>query len=47
MAELKYKPVSDDHERFLKNAQKRVAFRKAYEDLEEEYSLSARCLRRV
>jgi DNA-binding XRE family transcriptional regulator len=39
MAELKYKPVSHDHERFLKNAQKREGFRKAYEDLEEEYIL--------
>jgi DNA-binding XRE family transcriptional regulator len=39
MAELKYKPVSHDHERFLKNAKKREGFRKAYEDLEEEYIL--------
>ena len=40
MAELKYKPVSHDHERFLKNAQKREGFRKAYDDLKEEYALS-------
>jgi len=39
MAELKYQPVSHDHETFLKNAQKREGFRKAYEDLEEEYIL--------
>ncbi|MDI6789317.1 MAG: helix-turn-helix transcriptional regulator [Thermodesulfobacteriota bacterium] len=39
MAELKYKPVSHDHEAFLKNAQKREGFRKAYKDLEEEYTL--------
>jgi DNA-binding XRE family transcriptional regulator len=39
MAELKYKPVFHDHERFLKNAQKREGFRKAYEALEEEYIL--------
>jgi DNA-binding XRE family transcriptional regulator len=39
MAELKYKPVSHDHEAFLKNAQKREGFRKAYADLEEEYTL--------
>jgi DNA-binding XRE family transcriptional regulator len=42
MAELKYQPVSHDHERFLKNAQKREGFRKAYEDLEEEYILLIR-----
>jgi len=39
MAELKYEPVYHDHEAFLKNAQKREEFRKAYEDLEEEYVL--------
>lgn len=39
MGELKYKPVSHDHETFLKNAGKREGFRKAYDDLEEEYTL--------
>jgi len=39
MAELNYQPVSHDHEAFLKNAQKREGFRKAYEGLKEEYSL--------
>jgi len=39
MAELKYEPVPHDHDAFLKNAQKREGFRKAYEDLKEEYSL--------
>ena len=39
MAELKYKPVSHDHKAFLKNAQKRKGFSKAYNDLEEEYAL--------
>lgn len=39
MAELGYEPVSHDHDAFLKNAQKREGFRKAYEDLEEEYIL--------
>ena len=39
MAELKYKPVSHDHEAFIKNAKKREGFRKVYEDLEEEYAL--------
>ena len=39
MAELKYEPVSHDHKAFLKNAQKREGFSKAYDDLEEEYTL--------
>jgi len=39
MAELKYEPVPHNHEAFLKNAQEREGFRKAYEDLKEEYSL--------
>jgi DNA-binding XRE family transcriptional regulator len=38
MAELKYRPVSHNHKTFLKNALKREGFRKAYEDLEEEYT---------
>ena len=40
MANLKYKPVSHDHEAFLKKASKRKGFRKAYEELEEEYRLT-------
>jgi DNA-binding XRE family transcriptional regulator len=39
MAELKYEPVSHDHKAFLKNAGKREGFRKAYNDLAEEYTL--------
>jgi DNA-binding XRE family transcriptional regulator len=39
MAELKYKPVPHDHEAFLTKALKRKGFRKAYEDLGEEYAL--------
>jgi DNA-binding XRE family transcriptional regulator len=39
MAELKYQPVSHDYETFLKHAQKREGFKKAYEDVEEEYIL--------
>jgi DNA-binding XRE family transcriptional regulator len=39
MVELKYKPVSHDHKAFLKNALKRKGFSKAYNDLEEEYTL--------
>lgn len=39
MTDLKYKPVSHDHEAFLKKVLKRKTFKKAYEDLEEEYIL--------
>ena len=39
MGELKYTPVFHDHEAFIKKARKREGFRKAYEDLEEEYTL--------
>lgn len=44
MADIKYKPVSHDHEMFLKKASKRKEFRKAYEDLEEEYRLTREML---
>lgn len=40
MADIKYKPVSHNHEAFLKKASKRNGFRKAYENLEEEYRLT-------
>ena len=39
MADLKYQPVSHDHNAFLEKAKKREGFSKAYEDLEEEYAL--------
>ena len=39
MADVKYKPVPHDHETFLKKALKRKGFRKAYENLKEEYTL--------
>ncbi len=39
MAELKYNLFPMTTREFLKNAQKREGFRKAYEDLEEEYIL--------
>ena len=39
MADLKYKPVSHDHNAFFKNARKHEGFSKAYNDLEEEYIL--------
>ncbi len=41
---VKYKPVSHDHEAFLNKALKRKEFRKAYEDLEEEYRLTREML---
>jgi DNA-binding XRE family transcriptional regulator len=39
MTDLKYEPVSHDHTSFLKKALKRKEFRKAYEELEDEYAL--------
>jgi DNA-binding XRE family transcriptional regulator len=44
MADIKYKPVSHDHEAFLKKTSKRKEFRKAYDDLEEEYRLTREML---
>ncbi len=44
MADVKYNPVSHDHEAFLKKASKRKEFRKAYEDLEDEYQLTREML---
>ena len=39
MDKNKYEPVSHDHETFLQKAMKRTAFRQAYEELTEEYTL--------
>ncbi len=39
MADLKFQPVSHDHNAFLEKAKKREGFSKAYEGLEEEYAL--------
>jgi DNA-binding XRE family transcriptional regulator len=39
MAELKFKPVTHDHNAFIERAKQREGFKKAYEDLEEEYAL--------
>jgi hypothetical protein len=36
MVELKYEPVSHNHKAFLKNAQKREGFSKAY-NIEEDF----------
>ena len=39
MTDVKYKPTAHDHAAFFEKAMKREGFIKAYEDLEEEYSL--------
>ncbi len=44
MTDIKYKPVSHEHEAFLKKAMRRKGFRKAYEDLKEEYMLTREML---
>lgn len=44
MVDIKYKPVAHDHEAFLKKASKRKGFKKAYEELEEEYRLTGEML---
>ena len=44
MADIKYKPVPHHHETFLKKALKRKGFKKAYEDLKEEYELTREML---
>jgi transcriptional regulator with XRE-family HTH domain len=44
MADIKFKPVSHNHEAFLKKASKRKGFKKAYEEMEEEYRLTREML---
>jgi DNA-binding XRE family transcriptional regulator len=39
MADLKFKPVTHDHNAFIERATQREGFKKAYNDLEEEYAL--------
>jgi DNA-binding XRE family transcriptional regulator len=39
MSDLKYKPVSHNHQAFLKKAGKREGFNKQYKDLGEEYAI--------
>jgi DNA-binding XRE family transcriptional regulator len=39
MADFKFKPVLHDHTAFIEKNMKREGFKKAYEDLEEEYVL--------
>lgn len=44
MADLKYHPVTHDHNAFIEKTRKREGFKKAYEDLEEEYALAKEML---
>ncbi len=44
MANVKYKPERHDHKAFLKKASKRRGFRKAYDALNDEYSLAREML---
>lgn len=39
MGELKFNPVTHDHNAFIEKAKQRAGFKKAYEDVEEEYAL--------
>lgn len=39
MSDIKYNPIPHDHKSFLEKALKRKGFKKAYEELGEEYSL--------
>ena len=39
MTDMKYQPILHDHNSFLEKARKRGNFKKAYENLEEEYAL--------
>ncbi len=45
MADLKYRPVRHDHEKFLKRAGKRAGFKEAYQELEDKYALVRELLR--
>lgn len=44
MDDLKYQPVTHNHNAFLDKAKKRAGFKKAYDDLEEEYALAKEML---
>lgn len=45
MAELKFKPVSHDHEAFVAKARSRKGFSEAYDSLELEYQVASQLLR--
>jgi DNA-binding XRE family transcriptional regulator len=44
MADLKYQPVTHNHSTFIERAKKREGFKKAYEELGEEYALAREML---
>lgn len=44
MDNLKYQPVTHDHNTFIEKAKKKEGFKKAYEELEEEYALAREML---
>jgi DNA-binding XRE family transcriptional regulator len=44
MSDLKYQPVTHNHNAFLDKSMKREGFKKAYDDLEEEYALAREML---
>lgn len=43
--DLKYRPVRHNHEKFLKKVQKCAGFKKAYDELEDQYSLARKIYR--
>ena len=45
MAELKYKPVTHDHQEFLAKARERKGFTEAYDGLELEYQIANQMLK--
>lgn len=45
MAELKYKPVKHDHQKFLGRARARKGFSAVYDELELEYQVADQLLR--
>jgi DNA-binding XRE family transcriptional regulator len=45
MADLKYQPVTHDHQAFLARASRRKGFAKAYDALELEYQLAKQMLK--
>jgi len=45
MADLEYRPVNHDHDKFIEKALKRKGFREAYDGLEDEYTFVRELLR--
>ncbi len=46
MSELKFNPVTHDHTAFIEKAEQRNGFKKAYDDLEEEYASARNALQK-